>query len=85
MKVRVVHNNKITESEQVVSYLHCGKCLREKPADVSPMHWARLNVGITAKGDIQVWCTRHNVNVDLMHLTTDKVEGVRLTNDCGHE
>lgn len=84
-KVSVVHDNGIKVREEIVSYLHCKLCLREKPGNVSPMEWARLNVGLTAQGHIQVWCTRHNVNVDLMKLTTDKVEGVRITNDCGHD
>jgi hypothetical protein len=47
-------------------YLHCAKCLREKPSGQSPAEWARLNVGLTARGDVQVWCTRHDINVILL-------------------
>lgn len=83
-KVSVVHDNALKAKEEIMSYLHCRMCLREKPADVSPVQWARLSVGITPQG-IQVWCVRHNVNVDHMKLTTEPVKGVRITNDCGHD
>lgn len=43
-------------------FMHCGQCLNERPADVSPRDWASLEVGFTEKG-IQVWCKRHNINV----------------------
>jgi len=43
-------------------YMHCGRCLSEKPSDQSPGEWARLNVGWTVEG-LQVWCTRHDINV----------------------
>lgn len=84
-KVTVVHNSGLNRKCEISSYLHCGRCLREKPKNQNPAQWARLNVGLTPDGHIQVWCERHNVNVDLMQLTTEPVAGVKVTNDCGHE
>jgi hypothetical protein len=50
---------------RIGAYLHCGKCLEERPLGQSPRDWARLSVGWTDKG-LQVWCARHDVNV--MHV-----------------
>jgi hypothetical protein len=44
------------------AYMHCGRCLKEKPADVSPRDWARLECGWTTAG-FQVWCKRHECNI----------------------
>jgi hypothetical protein len=55
---------KVTENE-IVSYIHCAKCLEEIPDGVSPMEWSQVQAGWTVKG-IQVWCNRHDLNV--MHM-----------------
>ena len=47
---------------QIVSFMHCGKCLEEKPSSLSPREWAQLEVGWTKQG-LQVWCKRHECNV----------------------
>ena len=85
-KVQFVHMNGINEKEEGISYLHCMKCLAEKPADVSPRDWARFSVATTAHG-IQVWCVRHNINVDHVKVygPDDPQAGVPLTNTCKHE
>lgn len=82
--VRSVHTNEwlegiqqsvkygpIEASNMIKAYMHCGKCLEEKPADQSPKEWARIQVGFTKRG-IQVWCNRHEINV--MHMD---LEGIR--------
>lgn len=46
-------------------FFHCGKCIDEKPDDVTPRDWARIEVGWTDRG-IQVWCKRHEVQI--MHV-----------------
>ena len=47
------------------AYMHCAKCLAEKPKGKSPREWARLEVGWTQQG-LQVWCKRNECNV--MHI-----------------
>lgn len=47
---------------EIGAYLHCGRCLKERPRDISPREWSMLEVGWTEKG-IQVWCKRHECNV----------------------
>jgi hypothetical protein len=54
-------------------YYHCGKCLKERPEDVAPRDWARINVGATKRG-IQIWCTRHDVNIAHIELANCKKE-----------
>jgi hypothetical protein len=52
----------IPVDNQGVMYLHCGRCLDERPDGESPRDWARLSVGYTPIG-VQVWCNRHDLNV----------------------
>jgi hypothetical protein len=70
-KVSVIHDAKPTRKCDIVTFFHCGRCLQERPANITPAEWARLGVGLTPDGSIQVWCVRHNVNVDHMTLTTN--------------
>lgn len=62
MKVQFIHDTSADTPEHIHAYVHCGKCLDEKPADVSPRDWSRLQIGWTTEG-FQVVCTRHNCNV----------------------
>jgi len=52
-----------TEPE-ITTYFHCKQCIEEcRDLQVSPKNYARLEVGLTAEGKIQVWCTRHDKQV----------------------
>jgi hypothetical protein len=53
-------------------YMHCPRCLDERPDDVTPRDWARLNVGMTKEG-MQVWCVRHDMNVMAFDFLGQKV------------
>lgn len=55
----------ISNTNEILSHLHCALCLRSMPPGESPQSWARRDVGFTRQG-IQVWCARHNVNI--MHM-----------------
>lgn len=52
----------IPVTKQIAAFMHCGRCLNELPAGVSPREWASLEVGWTEHG-LQVWCKRHEINV----------------------
>ena len=52
----------IPEKASIEAFIHCVKCLHEKPQGKSPAQWARLNFGFTELG-VQVWCERHHCNV----------------------
>ena len=52
----------IPSVNSIVSFMHCAKCLSEKPPDVSQMDWSRTQTGLTRIG-LQVWCNRHKCNV----------------------
>lgn len=52
----------IPASKSIVRVVHCRICMTERPADVPPVEYARLSVGLTPIG-LQVWCDRHDVNV----------------------
>lgn len=47
---------------EIVAYLHCARCLEERPPGKSPSEWASLEAGWTPRG-IQVRCKRHSLNV----------------------
>jgi len=55
----VGHNN------EILQYLHCTRCFKEKPGNTSMKEYARYEVGWTPDG-LQVWCIRHDCNV--MHV-----------------
>lgn len=48
-------------------YLHCAKCLAERPRGVSAAEWSRTQIGPHEKG-FQVWCQRHDCNVAVIQL-----------------
>ena len=51
-----------TPANHIGMYLHCSRCVRERPPHISPANWAALSVGWTPRG-LQVWCERHSMNV----------------------
>jgi hypothetical protein len=55
----------ISSDLSIQSYMHCRRCIEERPPGVSPREWAELEVGFTEVG-LQVWCKRHECNV--MHI-----------------
>lgn len=67
MKVQIIHDDKPVPN-QITSFMHCAKCVDEKPNDLSPRSFASIEVGITDKGFIQVWCKRHELNIDIMNF-----------------
>jgi hypothetical protein len=52
----------ITQDNQIETYIHCGRCLKELPVGMSPMEYSMAQSGFTEFG-IQIWCHRHNCNV----------------------
>lgn len=52
----------IPNTNQIEMYFVCKNCFPEKPADVAPRDWARINVGWTKLG-FQVWCVRCDCNI----------------------
>ena len=46
----------------IKAYLHCGKCIKEKPNGISARDYAKLEVGWSPVG-LQIWCRRHGCNV----------------------
>jgi len=47
---------------EIHTFLHCAKCLSEKPPNISARNWSLVEVGLTSKG-IQIWCRRHEANI----------------------
>ncbi len=54
--------NEQTVYNNITTFLHCKKCLQEKPPGISPRDWSQVEVGFTVPG-FQVWCKRHELNV----------------------
>lgn len=63
------HDSRESIKNQIKLNLHCAKCLKEIPQGISPRDWSKLSIGQTEKG-IQIWCNRHNINVDLVTIET---------------
>jgi hypothetical protein len=66
-KIQLVHNPDIAAPADIYMYIHCNKCMQERPKGQSPAKFARLNVGFTPLG-FQVWCVRHNCNVNSFEI-----------------
>lgn len=47
----------------IQTYFYCRKCCQNIPYGETKRSWARLVVGYTATGAIQVRCVRHDLNV----------------------
>ena len=56
---------KLTNKLSILQYLHCGKCVTEKPLGVSMSEWGGYDIGWTKLG-LQVWCKKHQCNI--MHI-----------------
>lgn len=57
-------------------FFHCGQCIEERPGEISPRDWMRLEVGWTKAG-VQVWCVRHDRNVVSLDFLGQKVDFAR--------
>lgn len=57
-----MNDRPIPSTQQGTRFLHCVKCIEERPEGVSPAEYARLSVSLTPIG-IQVFCQRHEINV----------------------
>ena len=61
----------IPSTNEIKLFLHCSKCLQQKPDDVSPEEWSRINCGWTPIG-FQVWCRRCDANIIHVDFEGDK-------------
>lgn len=52
----------ISASNQIQLFMHCAKCLNEKPDGISPEQYQSITAGWTVQG-LQVWCKRHEINI----------------------
>ena len=58
-------NRNIPNTLKILQYLHCRKCITQKPLGVSMSEWGGYDIGWTKLG-LQVWCKKHNCN--MMHI-----------------
>ena len=65
-KIQIRHNDDPSIPDFGVHFYSCTQCLADMPEDETPKNWARQQVSLTKEGNLQVWCTRHNVNIDLI-------------------
>jgi hypothetical protein len=49
-------------TNEIISFFHCGNCLKDLPAGMSLREWASLEAGFTPLG-VQVWCKRCEANI----------------------
>lgn len=55
------HSNEPEPETGILLYLHCKKCLQEKPTGISPAKYQQSQAGLSPEGDLIVWCLRHEV------------------------
>jgi hypothetical protein len=47
---------------EIEGFFHCANCMKDKPRNISPRDWSRLEAGWTELG-FQVWCKRCEMNI----------------------
>jgi hypothetical protein len=52
----------VPNTNEIKAYLHCAKCLRERPDGVSPAEVQHISAGWTPQG-LQIWCNIHDCNI----------------------
>ena len=63
---------KIPVNNCIQLYFHCSLCLKQKPSHISPKEYQQIQAGWTKQG-IQIWCTRHDINIAHIDLNGNKV------------
>ena len=63
------------DEPDIISFFHCGECLKERPDEFSPREWAQIEVGWTKKG-FQIWCKRHEMNIANFDMEGHKVSTI---------
>ncbi len=48
---------------EIESFLHCAECVAGRPEDMSLQDYARIEVGFTEEGAVQLWCLRHDKEI----------------------
>ena len=56
-------------------FYFCRQCVEEMPKPGSPRHYARLQVGLTREGELEVWCLRHDRLVGMFNITSQVSDG----------
>lgn len=59
-------------NNEISMFFHCKECLKELPKGESPKTYQKIQVGWTQRG-LQVWCTRHNMNICHLDFLGQKV------------
>lgn len=78
MTAKIVGGKKAAKPCEIVSFMHCKRCLEEYMADkairstMAPRDYARISVGWTNLG-IQVWCVRHDMEIVHIDFLGQKV------------
>lgn len=64
----------VIDLREIALYIHCRKCLEEKPEDLSPQEYNRTESGITYDGYLRVDCVRHDLIVAAFPLDLSRGE-----------
>lgn len=67
-KIQVHYKTDPRIPNQINTFFHCGKCLESKPNGISPRDYAQYEMEVTADGNFQIWCKRHECNVALTEI-----------------
>lgn len=63
------------EKNDITAFFHCKDCIEEKPDNISPREFIRVEVGWTKLG-LQVWCVRHDKNIINLDFMGQKVKPI---------
>lgn len=83
---QVGSKSKLTYKD-IVMFMHCEFCIKEKPEDVSPADFASFEVGMTKSGKLVIYCKRHKYIAGEFTLKNPPAMGTCMCGNplCGQE
>lgn len=78
-------NSDISIQNAGTAAFNCVRCLTELPKGQSPFDYAKQQVSVTADGNLQVWCNRHDINIALIDIQGQAQDLAHTCDACeGH-
>lgn len=62
-RIQAVYDTSSDVPDTGHQFMHCAKCLSERPEDQTPREWARQQLSVLGDGRLQLRCTRHDLNI----------------------
>jgi hypothetical protein len=69
------------KSTEIISFMHCKKCVEELPKGFSPREYINIEIGVNLDNQMLLSCVRHGEHVGAFTLKDDLTMEV-IDNGC---